>query len=643
MVGHDDLKELRDSLPESKRDKFMDVIDNLRAPNREDKETVTDTDNNGSDGDLITWVCRRCEHEFQLEIEESPPYECDGCGKSSNKTVLETEDPPFKYFDYEGSRETFIPTDLADDILSDYNFVVHKKSEDIYYYKDGIYKNSAEGIISEMVDKRLGRKAKNNYVNETIGRVRNHYKIRKDPEEFEGSEDTIVLDNGVLNVKTRELRDYDPDDIHLSKIPVKYDPEADCPEIKKFIRSLVADEGDVKKIQEMIGYSLLQSNPLNKAFMGLGPGGNGRSTLFELLDNFFGADNTASVDLSELIYDKYASADLYGKMVNFCADISDKKIKHSGRFKKLVGEDKIRAQEKYKQSFNFKNYATPWFSANELPQTTDKTRSFFRRWIILNFPYTFTSDPEELSKEGYKQKDPSLPEALMTDEELSGLLNFALDGLDRVLERNKFTKERSIKEKRRLWERESDPVIEFLEDWCIIEEGAQVHKDIVRQAFHKFCLKNGYNVLSPAPLTKKLKTNGVATSRPRDEDNNRYCAYKGISLKPEIIEKYDLVEVVRGKPYYSNTMSEGISHMIKEKCAPSDQTDHQNIEDYDKKSSDGFKNQVIDLLRDNGKSDIDDIIEKIDGYSEDQIIDGIIDLKETGYLIEAERGYYELS
>ncbi len=449
-----------------------------------------------------------------------------------------------RYFKKVGENKTkFVPKLLGDDILADYHFATMEESNELYVYRNGVYQRKGEAVVGREAQKRLGEDSKNQRVKEAVGYIKRD--TQHPMEDFGARKGLVGVENGVLNLETRELEDFDPEFLIMTKIPVKYDPEAECPKIKEFIKDIVAGGKNVKKIQEMIGYTLLRENPLNKAFMGLGPGGNGRSTLFDLIHDFLGRENTASVDLADLIYDKFASADLFGKLGNFCADISDRKIKHSGRFKKLVGEDQIRAQHKNQDAFHFKCYATPWFSANELPETTDKTRSFYRRWIIINFPYTFTADEGELEKEGFKEKDPELPDPLKTEEEFSGLLNWALDGLDRVLEQKKFTGERSIKKKRRLWERESDPVREFLDDWCIEEKDFEIPKEIVRQAYHKFCAENDYTFLSPGPLTKKLKSHGVSSSRPRTDEHGRVHCYKGFTLKPEFVKKKGLVQVVQ--------------------------------------------------------------------------------------------------
>ena len=68
---------------------------------------------------------------------------------------------------------------------------------------------------------------------------------------------------------------------------------------------------------------------------------------------------------------------------------------------------------KFKNYFNYVNYAKLIFSCNKLPEAKDDTSAFFRRWILINFPYTF---------EGVNC-DKKILEKLTTEKELSIYVN----------------------------------------------------------------------------------------------------------------------------------------------------------------------------------------------------------------------------
>jgi putative DNA primase/helicase len=116
-----------------------------------------------------------------------------------------------------------------------------------------------------------------------------------------------------------------------------------------------------------------------------GGGDNGKGTFIRIIEEIVGLDNASHVSLQDLGGDKFSAADLYGEMVNTCADILAEKISNSGAFKMLVSGDTIRAQRKYGQPFNFRNYTKLVSSANKILETGDRTFAFYKRWLILNF------------------------------------------------------------------------------------------------------------------------------------------------------------------------------------------------------------------------------------------------------------------
>jgi len=137
-----------------------------------------------------------------------------------------------------------------------------------------------------------------------------------------------------------------------------------------------------------------------------------------------------------------------------------------------------------------------------------------------------------------------LPESIIDKNELSGLLNWALDGLDRVLTNERFTNERSVDAKSELWEIESNPIANFLESWCIQDSDAVIPKDVLYQAYDKFCRKNEYVKEQLGGFTKKLKKTSkseIKTGK-RGPRGERVKVYVGVKLKDEFLN--DLVSDV---------------------------------------------------------------------------------------------------
>lgn len=430
---------------------------------------------------------------------------------------------------------SFVSTWMAQDLMEDYHFATHQQSEELYIYDGGIYKPKGETLVREEVQKRLGPYTKNHYVKESLEAVkRANYVI---PEKFNNPDGSIVVENGLLNVEKRELSEHSPEHIHLAKINAKYNPEAEIDKINDFITDIV-HTADKKLLQEMFGYCLLRDYPIAKAFMLLGAGANGKSTLLQLLEKFVGTENVASPSLQKLLNDRFAKINLYGKLANIHADLSSKKLEETGTFKMLTGGDVIQGEKKYQDPIKFHNYAKLIYSANELPKTTDRTEAFFRRWVIIEFPYQFPEDD--------KETNPNLPESIINEEEMSGLLNWALDGLERILENNSFSNTKNRRGIEQKWIMETDSLRAFLDIGCQCKTDAWVAKEDFYQAYKAFCNNHNIYVVKKGPVTKRLPTLQPTVDLYRPEvDGEQVRCWRNLEIKESFIKENDYIQDIQ--------------------------------------------------------------------------------------------------
>jgi len=273
---------------------------------------------------------------------------------------------------------------------------------------------------------------------------------------------------------------HTPDIIFLNKIPVNYTIDAGCPKIKEFISEIVP-ESDILLTQEMFGYCLYRDYSLDKAFLLIGEGSNGKSTLLNLLTKFLGKENVSSISLQDLDTNRFAIAELHGKLANIYADLPDLALNHTGKFKMLTGGDIISAERKFKGHFTFVNYAKLIFSCNKVPESRDDTTAFYRRWCIINFPNKFEGE----------NRNPNILEEISTEEELSGLLNWALEGLHRLLKNKQFSNSITTEEIREQYIKQSNPVLAFVEDRLISDSQGEISKDELYRAFCDYCEEIG--------------------------------------------------------------------------------------------------------------------------------------------------------
>jgi putative DNA primase/helicase len=161
-------------------------------------------------------------------------------------------------------------------------------------------------------------------------------------------------------------------------------------------------------------------------------------------------------------------------------------------FKTLVTGDSITAERKFGQPFTFSNYARLLFSANRLPSSSDRTHAFYRRWLIVPFEQTFTG----------KAADKQLRAKLQA--ELSGILNRALAGLQRLFEQDAFTEPQAVKDALSAYERQNDTVAAFTAE-CVKEAPlGTVLKQLFYKVYRTWCDLQGLKPVSQSDLRSRL-------------------------------------------------------------------------------------------------------------------------------------------
>jgi len=412
---------------------------------------------------------------------------------------------------------------LAEDIMRKYKFVTFHDTDEIYVYKDGIYQEGGEALIKEICEEVLQEEATTHRVTEVINHIkRSTYKNRK--EIADNNSNFLCVANGILDLRKIkkgkiELLPHTPDKVFLIKLPVAYDENADCPKIKEFIHQIVREE-DISIIQEMVGYCLWKRYDIDKAILLVGDGANGKSTLLELIIKLLGKQNVSSIALQDLENNRFAKAELYGKLANIYADLPDKALTHTGIFKMLTGGDLISAERKFKGHIKFVNHAKLIFSCNKVPEVKDDTNAFYRRWIIINFPNKF---------EG-KNADPHVLEKISTPDELSGFLNWALDGLKRLLKNGRFSHSKTTKEMREQYIMSSNPVLAFVEKCVEPDSEAWIEKDELYLAFCNFCKDVGLPIKAKNVFARELPQYMTVSAGRVKEGDERKSIWYGIKL-----------------------------------------------------------------------------------------------------------------
>jgi len=366
--------------------------------------------------------------------------------------------------------------------------------DDIIYYKDGYYHLGGEDIAKGETDEFLKDDARDYRRNEVMKAIKYKLTNRIDRDELEPDPRYINMENGIFDVETGELQPHSPDFMFLNKLTTKYDPNADCPKIKKFY-SEVLYEKDIPVKQEEAGLLFYRRHLFERAFVSLGGGANGKGTSEYLFMRAIGRRNYSTRSLTDLTDNTFAKAELYAKMANFGGEISGKYMKDSSVMKRITGGEEITAERKGKTGFSFLPYSLLCFNANELPKHKDKTYAFYRRWVVVVYPNTFIeSNPSTNNNLRYE---------LTTPEELSGFFNWAMEGLKRVLKDGKLTYN-DYENGEPVYDILSQPEGIFIDDYLANVEGVFLTTDDVYEKYKIWADKRKYQIQSKSHLTQKI-------------------------------------------------------------------------------------------------------------------------------------------
>jgi putative DNA primase/helicase len=418
----------------------------------------------------------------------------------------------------------------AERIMQESVFKTCTDNSELYYYNGKVYVSGQEWRIkqtAQLIDSTL----RNYEKQEIINWIKDATYV--DRAEFDSNPNIITVDNGLLNLHTRQLQPFTSEHISLIKLPMKYDPNATCPNIVKFLNEVLTLKDEVDMIIKLIGNCLLTSCEYETAVMLYGGGRNGKGTLLKLVEAFLGKGNYSNRSLQDLDRNKFAIADLFGKLANIFADLKSLRLQETGYFKMIVSGDSLSGEKKFKDAFGFRNRAKLWFSANEIPESDDKSDAFYRRWKIFHFDKEYDRI----------NRDTNLINKLTTSDELSGLLNLALGGLAKLIEEGGF--DQDIEAIRKDYEIHTNDVNAFLDDECVTDITNETFSTLATDlyaAYVTFCKKRGTRPKEMNAFGRKLADKGIYNMRHQD-DKSRDHYYDGVKLIVPMKDRVNMKDI----------------------------------------------------------------------------------------------------
>ena len=321
----------------------------------------------------------------------------------------------------------------------------------------------------------------------------------------------IAFKNGVYNIVTDTLEPYTPEIVITNMIPHDYNPNAYSELADKTLNKIACNDVQVRAIfEEYIGYNFYRRNELGKAFIFTGDKSNGKSTFLDVMCHILGESNISVLDIKELS-DRFSTAMMFGKLGNIGDDIGDDFLQGNAVavFKKIVTGNRVKAERKGQDPFEFNPYVKLTFSANDMPKMRDKTGAVIRRLVMIPCDARFTKDDPDY--------EPFIKYKLLEESCIEYFIKIGVEGLKRVLENNEFTTSDKCVEKLKDYEVENDNFLQFINDLTIDDVENKTSQEVYIR--YTSSLTGSQSALNKFSFSKRLcKEFGLTTTQKKRAD-----------------------------------------------------------------------------------------------------------------------------
>jgi len=349
--------------------------------------------------------------------------------------------------------------------------------------------------------------------------------------EWDADHWSLGCKNGVMDLRSGELRDGEPLDHITKQVAAEFDADSYCPRWLQFLDEVFEDNTDlIDYVTKAIGYSLTADMREQCFFMAVGSGANGKSIFLDTLEHVFSNySHRAAMRLfanAEGEADRFSMADLRGARICFAAETKANTRMNEHVIKALTGGETLSGERKYAQPFTFRPTAKIWLGVNHNPTVSDDSFGFWRRVRLIPFNRTFSGDAD----------DRELRNTLRG--EADGILTWAINGCLAWQEHGLVAPDivlRATKD----YEEEEDPLSEFLqentkndEDAIVLfsslyseyklwakEQGITQRNQISGKAMGVNLKKRGYGVVTGSPVRKYR---GIKLLTPAERDNKLF-------------------------------------------------------------------------------------------------------------------------
>jgi putative DNA primase/helicase len=323
--------------------------------------------------------------------------------------------------------------------------------------------------------------------------------------------------NGVLDLRTGQLRESRPEDYITKRTGVPFSAAAKAPRWRRFICEVTCADVELEAfLQRTVGYSLTGRTGEQVFFFLYGDGANGKGTFIKVLQRALG--DYAAVLSTAALMASYGQAHptelvpLFGARFVTANEVSDGRSWNEARLKELTGEDRITARGMRENFWSFEPTHKLWISGNYRPRVHGDDFGLWRRVRLIPFEARF-------------EVNSHLLEELLA--ELPGVLAWAVEGC-LAWQRDGLGVPARVREATDTYRERENLVGQFVEEACHRHPQAETSTADLYAVFERWCAKAGERTPAKRGFSERLERLGFK----RNESRNAR-GFIGIGLRPE--------------------------------------------------------------------------------------------------------------
>ncbi len=358
-------------------------------------------------------------------------------------------------------------------------------------------------------------------------------------------------ENGTIDLKSGELRDYDREQLLTAISPVEYDPDAKCPAWESALSLIFPKDlkdptrgGDpemIAYVQRLMGYCMTGVIHGNMLPIFWGDGGNGKGVFLDTVRDVMGS-NYSLVAPDKFMMQKHGEthptelADLYGKRFVVASESNKNQKFDEALLKRLTGGDDISARRMGENFWSFSPTHKIILCTNHLPRVQNNDRGIWRRLLLVPFLVEFWDSDDPKAKRGHvmRRQDKAMKDKLRNESQgilawlVRGCLAWQKEGLERPDVVARMTSE---------YRQGEDVLGRFLDDRYREAQDGEVELKAIHQDFVKWCEGNGEKAWGSRQLATDLRSKGYEC---RPGTGNRTTVFGLESLEPAAFNGDDL-------------------------------------------------------------------------------------------------------